>query len=119
MKTRNSSEPEELIVIGVNSMFLTTDNSKDFEICEDVCKDYQWLDSLETLRKITAFGYIYCCEVNEDVTRKLDGFPIENNHITKENGDNAITKMRKDEEYSYEDVSSPSSYDDYNDIASR
>lgn len=77
MKVRNSSEPEELVVIGVNSVFLTTENANNFKICEDVCKAYKWLDSLEKLRKITAFGYIYCCKVTEKLKEQLDGFPVE------------------------------------------
>lgn len=119
LKTKNSSEPEELVVIGVNSVFLTTENAKDFQICEDVCKAYKWLDSLEKLRKIAAFGYIYCCEVTNDLKRKLDGFPMKPAKGTMDQKEtNDIKKLGKDsedDEESDEDYGKTSTVPDYED----
>lgn len=111
-------------MIGVNSIFLTTENSKDFEICEDVCKNYKWLDSLEKLRKITAFGYIYCCEVTKELKHKLDGFPMEIRPVqeitkVKESSEtNEITKLATEEEVesneeSEADTTTPEYDEDY------
>lgn len=111
LKSKNSSEPEEFVVVGVNSIFLTTENSQNYEICKDVCKKYKWLDSLEKLRKITAFGYVYCCEVTEELKEKLDGFPMEKKQeklMTKQMKTNEINKLEADEL----DESTTSDYED-------
>ncbi|KAL5276255.1 hypothetical protein ACFFRR_001840 [Megaselia abdita] len=127
LKSRNSSVTEELVVVGVNSIFLTKENAKSFEICEDVCAKYEWLDSFEKLRKISAFGYIYCCEVTKELKEKLEGFPlapevtdaekqIETNEISKLGNGGKNSNSANQEEYEDnddDDIYTSTTHSDY------
>uniref|UniRef100_T1H252 Uncharacterized protein n=1 Tax=Megaselia scalaris TaxID=36166 RepID=T1H252_MEGSC len=72
--TSSSKEAERLIVIGVNSIFVTKGSFEDYSLCKDVCDKFKWLEPLSITRHMAAFGYMYCCHLTNNIRKLLEGF---------------------------------------------
>lgn len=75
LKSLEVNVNEEFVVIGVNTPFVELGKWDEIVFCEDVCNTIEWLKPMEKIRQMPYMGYMFCCNVTDEVKNSLDGFP--------------------------------------------
>lgn len=75
LKSLKDHMNEEFVVIGVNTPFAEYNRWNETVFCEDMCDSIEWLKPMEKTRQMPYMGYMFCCNVTDEVKKFLDGFP--------------------------------------------
>lgn len=75
LKSLDDQVEEEFVVIGVNTPFASYGLWFKIVFCKDMCDTIEWLEPMEEIRQMPYMGFMFCCNVTDEVKNVLDGFP--------------------------------------------